>query len=77
MNVLKKGSDLAWRRPGFCEITCCDPSQFAVWPAKDVYIATDILLEASARVENGDLAPARLEELVKAFGLNGAPLWAC
>ena len=74
MNVLKKGSDLAWRRPGFCEITCCDPSQFAVWPAKDVYIATDILLEASARVENGDLAPARLEELVKAFGLNVNPL---
>ena len=43
-NVLKKGSDLSWRRPGFCEITCCDPSQFAVWAARGVYIARDVFV---------------------------------
>jgi len=77
-NVKRKGSDLAWRRPGFCEIDCCDPSQFKVWAAADVHKAVDLVNAAAARHEAGTFPRARLKELITACGLkpNSAGLLA-
>jgi hypothetical protein len=69
-NVLRKGSDLAWRRPGYCEITCNDASVFRVWNAGAVYEAVDTLTAADRRVQAGTLAKARYNELEQATGLN-------
>jgi len=69
-NVKRKGSDLAWRRPGLCEIDCCDPSQLKVWAAADVHKAVDLVNAAAARHEAGAFPRARLNELIEACGLN-------
>lgn len=39
-NVLRKNTDLAWRRPGYVEILCTDVSQFKDWSATDIHEAT-------------------------------------
>ena len=69
-NVLRKGGDLAWRRPGYCELTCSDPFAFKPWPVDDIYFAVDLLMAADDRVEAGTLPRVRLSELEVACGLN-------
>jgi hypothetical protein len=69
-NVLRKNSDLAWRRPGYCEISCPDVNQFRTWRAQDIHKAVDLLAAASARVDAGTLPRARFAELEQAHGLN-------
>lgn len=68
-NVLRKGSDLAWRQPGYCEITCSDPSVLKPWPAGDVYTAVDVLAGASGRVSEGTMPRVAYGELETAYGL--------
>lgn len=69
-NVLRKHSDLAWRRPGYCEITCSDPSQFREWKASDIHEAVDVLVAAADRVEVGAMSRTRFAEIEQAYGLN-------
>ena len=69
-NVLKKGSDLAWRRPGYCEITCADPTKFKVWQAAEIHHTIDLLAAASERVDAGTLSQPRYDELELACSLN-------
>lgn len=69
-NVLRKSSDLAWRRPGYCEITEADPSLFRQWPAGEIYQAVDVLAAAEERVGLGTMSRTRFRELEQAYGLN-------
>ena len=55
VNVLKKGSNLAHRRPYFVEIDCVDPQKFILATCDDVKTAMDVLSVAFARVEDGPL----------------------
>ena len=79
-NVLRKGSDRAEFNPDYVEISCSDPSKFMKWNSDELYAAIDMLVLARARVSNGEMVKARLEELTKPFGfshvLNSAPLWS-
>jgi len=68
-NVLRKGSDLAWRKPGYCEIVCSDPLQFRSWSKGDVHAAVDTLSAAADRVTAGTLTQVRYDQLEMAYGL--------
>lgn len=70
VNVLKKGSDLASRRPGYVEITCHDETRFREWSAGDLAAAVDMLAESSRRLEAGATTRARHDALELATGLN-------
>jgi len=69
-NVVKKDSDLAWRRDGFCEITCSDPSQFQASSSDDVWFSADLLVAAAGRVAAGTMPRVRFDELQKGCGMN-------
>lgn len=69
-NVLRKDSDLAWRRPGYCEITCADPTRFHVWTAAEIHRTVDLLAAASERVSAGTLSPAMYANLELSCSLN-------
>jgi hypothetical protein len=58
------------RRPGLCEITCSDASQFRTWSAVEVHQAVDLLAAAADRVSAGTLTKARYEQIEQAHGLN-------
>ena len=55
VNVLKKDSNLAHRRPNFVEIDCVDTQRFIRATCDDVKTAMDVLSVAFARVEDGPL----------------------
>lgn len=69
-NVLRKGSSLAERKPGFVEIDCCDSALFRSWAAAAVFKAADAVAAARARVDAGDMPRRALAELEMAVGLN-------
>lgn len=68
-NVLRKNSDLAWRRPGYCEVTCTNPAAMKPWAAVDIYSAVDVLAGALDRVSAGTMTMASYKELETAYGL--------
>ena len=69
-NVFKKGSDLAHRRPGYCEVTCADATCFLTWLQKDMSASMALLNAAKKRVDEGMLPKARLDELEMSVGFN-------
>lgn len=72
-NVFKKNSNLAHRRPGYVEITCCDPAAFSVMPTVDLFVVVDTLVVAQRRVEEGNMTKRRFEDLERVHGLNANP----
>ena len=68
LNVFRKGSDLVQGKPGYVEITCADPTKFEAWQEGDFLNAIDIILEARAKVDRGQLKKEKLETIEKAFG---------
>ena len=55
------------------DITCADPTKFALWSQSDFNDAVDVVAEASRRCADGELPKARLEEISKCFGLSATP----
>ena len=72
-NVLKLGSGLADRRPGFVEISCTDARRFRPWQSDQVYVAAESLVEANRRVEAGTMTRAKYDDLQMSLGLNFNP----
>ena len=63
-------SNLAHRKEGFVEISCCGPALFRGWPGGNYGKTADLLEHAVARVEAGGMTRTKLKELEVAFGLN-------
>ena len=67
-NVYKKGSDLAHRLPGYCEITCTRHEELKCWNVDQFKVAIGVVLEARARFHRGELVAARLKDVEKSYG---------
>ena len=72
-NVLKKGSGLAHRRPGYVEIGCSTPSEFRSWSSDQIYEAADLLELSHARWVAGEMPKNLVEDIESAAGLNAIP----
>ena len=73
LNVLKKNSNLAHRRPNFVEITCWDQRRFIPATRQQFEDHIDEVVEVYRQVRAGAMPQARLDALQKAFGVNANP----
>ena len=69
-NVLRKGSELVGRRPGFVEVTCVNPHECKVWSGNQVHFAVNSLAEAARRVGARALTQAKYSDLEMSLGIN-------
>ena len=67
-NILRKGSDLAHRRPGFYEITHSRAADFQVWSTADVCDSIAALDKADGHVATRAMTKAKFKELEQAVG---------
>ena len=72
-NVLKKGSDLAGRVTGHCEITCDDPSVFQCTTTQQFHDALDLVAAAHARLEAGTMTKTLFGQVSMSQGFNYVP----
>ena len=72
-NMLKKGSDLAWRAPGFVEITCCDHRLLHKTTPEEFHHSCDLVAAAHARHRDGDITKTLLENIEKTEGIRYVP----
>ena len=72
-NMLKKGSDLARRAPGFVEVTCCDHRLLHKTTPEEFQNSCDLVAAAHARHREGLISGARLENIEKTEGMNYVP----
>jgi hypothetical protein len=63
-------SGLAYIKPGFVDITCCDSTLFREWHSDRVFRAVDLLLQAHRRVEAGTFTKTDYEDMEMSMGLN-------
>ena len=68
-----QGSDLAHRRPGYCEIDSHNVDEFKLWHATDVRAAIDLVAIANARVAAGAMTATDRNDLELVLGLNFKP----
>ena len=73
INVLKKDSGLAHRRPNYVEITCWDASKFESATRDDFESHVDELIAAKRQVRANAMPKARLALMEKAYGINANP----
>jgi hypothetical protein len=69
-NILKKGSDLAQRRPGFVEISCCDPTKIHKTTSSEFYERCDLVEAAHRRHAMGNLRNGLFEDIVQSASQN-------
>ena len=55
-NMLKKGSDLARRAPGFVEVTCCDHRLLHKTTPEEFQHSCDLVAAAHARHREGQIS---------------------
>lgn len=72
-NVLKKGSGLSHRRPGYVEVSSTDVGSFATWQKADLVNAMHTLIGGARRVEAGTLTKTLYRDLEMSYGLNCNP----
>jgi hypothetical protein len=72
-NVLSKGSDIATRRAGLVEMTCCDSALFKEVTDQDLRDVVDALLVARQRVDDGLWQNSKLENMQKMLGFSPLP----
>ena len=72
-NILKKGSDLATRAPGFVETDCADPSRLKLATAAEFHASCDLIAEAHARLSRGDLTQKMFKTICMAESMNFIP----
>ena len=72
-NMLKKGSDLAWRAPGFVEITCCDHRLLHKTTPEEFHHSCDLVAAAHARHRDGEITKTLLENIEKTEGIRYVP----
>ncbi len=69
VNVLRSGADVAYRRPGYVEASCSDPSKFERLSREELGEFVD-LLRAAAGARGTRGGQGRFVELQKALGFN-------
>ena len=72
-SMLKKGSDLAWRAPGFVEITCCDHRLLHKTTPEEFRNSCDLVAAAHARHRDGEITKTLLENIEKTEGIRYVP----
>ena len=72
-NMLKKGSDLAWRAPRFVEITCCDHRLLHKTTPEEFHHSCDLVAAAHARHRDGEITKTLLENIEKTEGIRYVP----
>ena len=72
-NMLKKGSDLAWRARGFVEITCCDHRLLHKTTPEEFRNSCDLVAAAHARHRDGEITKTLLENIEKTEGIRYVP----
>ena len=73
MNVLKKNSGLAHRRPGFVEIGCADSRDFILRKQVDLLADVEDLEDAHSQVVAGTMTQQRFQNLEKGSGIHFNP----
>ena len=63
-------SGLAYIKPGFVDITCCDSTLFREWHSDRFFRAIDLLLQTHRRVEAGTFTKTDYEEMEMSTGLD-------
>lgn len=71
--VRSKGSDLAHRGDGFCEISNADASRFVALSTEDACLNMELLISAKQQVMSGELAASRYTKLEMATGFSANP----
>ena len=66
--IFSKDSDLAHRKPGYVEITCCEPSLFKLWNSRDLAQSVDLLLAAENRVRLRTMTKTAFHALEQVIG---------
>jgi len=69
-NVFRKGSHLAHRKPGYCEIDCTNPAAFRSWSAAQVYKVADSLVAAATQVSARAMTKGNWHDLEVSLGMN-------
>ena len=72
-NVLRKGSGLASRRPGFVEVGCVDRAKFVASTPQDLEREVNAVVAARADVHAGTRSETSLKRIEKAYGIHGNP----
>ena len=72
-NMLKKGSDLARRIPGFVEVTCSDHRLLHKTTPEEFQHSCDLVATAHARHRDNQITGTMLDNIVKTEGMSYVP----
>ena len=71
--MLKKNSDLAWRAPGFVEVTCCDPRLLHKTTPEEFKNSCDLVAAAHASRRANQISRVMFDNIEKTEGMNYVP----